>query len=263
MEAGVSTACFYPEVLEKAFARLAENGIRLAEIFVNSHCELSGPYLDEMLAVQRGYGVKVCSVHPFTCGIEPMMLFTEYERRVGDMLDYYKRFFEYMNRFGAEFFVLHGNKPQNYCPDERYFERFARLQDTAESFGVTAVQENVARCTGRSLDFLVKMAETLGDKAKFVLDIKQARRSDIDPTAAVRALGKHIVHVHYSDGGEKGDCLRFGDGNFDNRRFFDALRDNGYNGCVIIELYKGSYIDAADIADNCRALNRFLAENGY
>ena len=263
MRAGVSTACLYPELLEKAFAQLAENGVGLAEIFVNSDCELHDPYLAEMLAVQREYGVKVSSVHPYTCGIEPMMLFTEYERRVDDMLDYYKRFFGYMNQFGAKYFILHGNKPQNKCPDERYFERYARLQDTASQFGVTVVQENVARCTGRSLDFLVKMADTLGDTAKFVLDVKQARRSDIDPVDAVKALGRHIVHVHYSDCGEKGDCLKFGDGSFDNRTFFDALRDVGYNGCVVIELYRGSYANAADIADNYRSLDRFLSENGY
>ena len=53
--------------------------------------------------------------------------------------------------------------------DEAYFERFARLQYVAESCGVCVVQENVSRCTGGSLDFLVKMKTTLGDKACFVL----------------------------------------------------------------------------------------------
>ena len=140
MKAGVSTACLYPMILEKAFLSLAKTGVKTTEIFVNSHCELGEPYKGEMLAVKRKYGIDVVSVHPFTCGIEPMMLFTAYERRVADMLDYYKRFFEYMNDFGAKYFVLHGNKNQNIIEDEMYFERYIKIQEAADSFDVCVVQ---------------------------------------------------------------------------------------------------------------------------
>ena len=260
MKAGLSTACMYPMELEKAFRQLAESGAKTAEIFVNSHCELSDPYLSEMLAVQKEYGVDVVSVHPFTCGIEPMMLFTAYERRVTDMLDYYKRFFEYMNLFGAKFFILHGNKPQNPFPDEKYFERFLKLQETAEQFGVCAVQENVVRCVSGSLDFLVEMKNALGDKAAFVLDIKQSHRSGRDPLEMVRALGSNIKHVHFSDFGAAGDCLKFGFGEYDNLALFNELKKFGYEGSLIIELYNSSHNGAADLAENCRALNDFLAK---
>lgn len=261
MKAGVSTACLYPMEVEKAFRQLAESGIKTAEIFVNSHCELSDPYRGEMLAVQKEYGVDVISVHPYTCGIEPMMLFTAYERRVTDMLDYYKRFFEYMNLFGARYFVLHGNKPQNPFPDEKYFERFLKLQETAEQFGVCAVQENVVRCTSGDLFFLVKMKKALGDKAAFVLDIKQAHRSGFDPLEFVRALGENIRHVHFSDFGKAGDCLKFGFGEYDNLTLFNELKSRGYGGNFIIELYRGSHGGAADLAENCGALCDFLAEH--
>lgn len=261
MRAGVSTACLYPTEVEICFRQLAESGMKTAEIFVNSHCELSEPYLGEMLAAQREYGVDVVSVHPYTCGIEPMMLFTAYERRVADMLDYYKRFFEYMNLFGARFFILHGNKNQNPFPDERYFERYLRLQETAEQFGVCVVQENVSRCTSGSLEFLVKMKKALGDKAAFVLDTKQAHRSGTTPLDMVRALGGNIKHVHFSDFGAAGDCLKFGFGDYDNLTLFSELKKFGYVGSLIIELYQGSHDGAEDLAKNCRVLNDFLAEN--
>ena len=61
MRAGVSTACMYPTDVEKVFRQLAESGVKTVEIFVNSHCELSDPYLAEMLAVQKEYGVDVVS----------------------------------------------------------------------------------------------------------------------------------------------------------------------------------------------------------
>ncbi len=258
MKAGVSTACLYPTVLEKAFLVLAETGIKTTEIFVNSHCELYDPYKGDMLAIQKEYGIDVVSVHPFTCGIEPMMLFTAYERRVTDMLDYYKRFFEYMNCFGAKYFVLHGNKNENFCEDEVYFERYIKLQDTAESFGVSVVQENVSRCTGGSLDFLVKMKNTLGEKACFVLDLKQAHRADNDPAEMVKVLGKNIKHIHFSDCGKAGDCLKFGFGEYDNDAFFTALKEQGYSGSVILELYRNGFGEADELAKNCSEMQRYL-----
>lgn len=263
MKAGISTACLYPTEIEKAFRQLAENGIKTAEIFVNSHCELYGPYREEMLAVQKEYGVDVISVHPYSCSIEPIMLFTVYERRIADMLDYYKRYFEYMNFFGAKYFILHGNKPQNPFPDEKYFERYLILQDTADRFGVRVLQENVARCTSRDLGFLAKMKDSLGDKAAFVLDVKQAHRSGYDPLEPIRALGKNIRHVHFSDHGKAGDCLKFGAGEYDNLTLFRELKKCGYDGSVIIELYRGSHEGAKDLAENCKQLNNFLAENNF
>lgn len=263
MKAGLSTACLYPMEVENSFRQLAENGVKTAEIFVNSHCELSDPYRGEMLAVQKEYGIDVVSVHPYTCGIEPMMLFTAYERRVTDMLDYYKRFFEYMNLFGAEFFILHGNKNQNPFPDEKYFERYLRLRETAAELGVCVLQENVSRCTSKSLEFLVKMKNTLGDKAAFVIDTKQAHRSGTTPLDMVRALGKNIKHVHFSDFGAAGDCLKFGFGEYDNLALFSELKSCGFEGSLIIELYKDNHNGAADLADNCRVLNDFLAENKF
>ncbi len=263
MKAGISTACLYPMELENAFRQLAENGIKTAEIFVNSHCELYDPYRGEMLAVKKEYGVDVVSVHPYSCSIEPIMLFTVYERRLADMLDYYKRFFEYVNYFGAKYFILHGNKPQNPFPDEKYFERYLKLQEVAEQFGICVLQENVARCTSRDLAFLVKMIEYLGDKAAFVLDVKQAHRSGYDPLEIVRALGKNIRHVHFSDYGNAGDCLKFGFGEYDNLTLFRELKKFGYDGNVIIELYRGSHNGAEDLAENCRTLNKFIAENNF
>ncbi len=263
MRAGVSTACFYPLELENAFEALASRGVRIAEIFVNTDSELHDPYLSEMLAVQREYGVKVGSVHPYTCPIEPMMLFSSYERRLTDMIEYYKHLWEYMNKFGAKYFIFHGNKVQHLCPEERYFERFLAIQNAAEEFGVTVVQENVAYCMSKDPDFLGRMSAELGEKASFVLDTKQAHRAGYDPLDFVKALGDRIVHVHYSDHGRKGDCLKFDDGEYDNHMFFSELKKCGFKGNAVIELYKGSYDSADDLADNYKKLDNFLKENSF
>jgi sugar phosphate isomerase/epimerase len=207
-----------------------------------------------MLAVKREYGMEVSAVHPFTCGIEPMMLFTHYERRVTDMLDYYRRFFDYMNKFEASFFIFHGNKNDNPFQDELYFERFALLQETANSQGVAVLQENVSRCTAGRLDFLKKMADALGETAQFALDTKQAHRSGGTPLEFVKALGGHIRHVHFSDCGKAGDCLKLGDGEYDNAALFRELKDAGFDGDVVLELYRCNFRDTDDLIENYRLL---------
>ena len=79
MNFGISSACLYPEVTEKAVKYLCESGAPEIEIFFNSACELKGKILSEISHIVQANGTKVVSVHPFTSGFEPFMLFSDYE----------------------------------------------------------------------------------------------------------------------------------------------------------------------------------------
>jgi sugar phosphate isomerase/epimerase len=261
MFAGVSAASLYPDLQEDCFLALASRGVKHVEVFLNTHCEFSSPYIDRILDIKKAYDVDIISVHPYTCGIEKMMLFTAYERRVADFLEYQKLYFDYMNKLGARFFILHGNKPPDVLPEETIFERFGILQDLAASFGVTVLQENVVRCTSRDLGRLVRMKDYLGERAAFVLDTKQAHRSGYDPIEHVQALGNSIRHVHYSDCGKAGDCLMFRQGEYDNDRFFTALRDCGFEGGVLLELYRSESLGYTDaLCKNYGELEDYLTQ---
>ncbi len=243
MEAGISTACLYPENVEVALAELAKRDVKLVEIFINTHCEMEKSFVLGMKKIIDEYGIRVSSVHPFTCGVEPMMFFTQYERRFLDILEYYKRYFEVMNILGAKTFVFHGNKDQNVFPKEAYFERYAGLWGVGKEFGITVAQENVSRCTSGKLDFLKEMSDYLGSEVAFVLDTKQAYRSDEDSFEFLRELKKKIVHIHFSEYGNKGDCLPYREGEFNSDGFFIALKQLGFQGDIILELYKNGYRD--------------------
>lgn len=117
-----------------------------------------------------------------------MMFFSAYERRIADVLEYYKKYFNAMNILGAELFVFHGNKSLLQIPCELYCERFLKLYETAREFGITAAQENVSRCSSGSLCFMKEMVRNLGDKAKFVLDTKQAVRANESSFDILRTL---------------------------------------------------------------------------
>jgi sugar phosphate isomerase/epimerase len=280
--AGISTASLYPYLLEDAFRLLAENGVLYTEIFVNTECELSGIYLDRIKSLIAEYGIKTVSVHPFTCGLEPMMMYTEYERRTPDLLQFYSRYFSYMNAVGAKYFILHGNKPPAKIPESLEFERFALLANRAAEYGVTVLQENVSRCLSRDLKKLVRMKEALGETAAFVLDVKQARRSGYHPIELVKALGSSIKHIHYSDafygpgaaaetitdnisGAKTGDCLFFGEGNEDYAAFFRAAAAAGINAAVLLETYRDREDPEYDrkLLQNFKTLDNYLKKGEY
>ncbi|MDR0903498.1 MAG: sugar phosphate isomerase/epimerase [Ruminococcus sp.] len=236
MFGGAAAASLYPDLQEDCFFALASRGVKHIEIFLNTHSEFFPPVLSRIVEIKREFDIDITSVHPYTCGIEQMMLFTSYARRLDDFFEYQKLYFDYMNTLGARYFILHGSKPPEKLPEAEIFERFAMLQDLAESFGVTVLQENVVRNSSKDLAKLVRMKDYLGDKAQFVLDTKQARRSGYEPCDHVRALGKNIKHIHFSDADKRNDCKMFSP-SAENDRFFAELDKNGYDGAVLLELY--------------------------
>lgn len=257
LKAGVSTACLYPKVVEEALYDLAIGGVQHVEIFINTHSELHPTFIASLAHILRRFDMTCKSLHPFTSELEPLMLFSGYERRLQDVLEYYKRYFSAMQTLGATVFVLHGNKGPIQA--ELYAERFAMLAELGKTFGVVVAQENVARCTSRSLDFLLQMQKLLGNDAKFVLDIKQAVRSNENPMQMLQKLGSHIVHVHLSDHGEYGDCLPVGTGRFDVRTFLQMLSTCSPDCSVILELYRSSFNNVQDLVNNYLVIQHMLA----
>ena len=256
MRAGVSTACLYPKPLEEAVYELAVNGVSNIEIFLNTQSELKKGYAHGLANMLKRFEVNCCAVHPFTCEIEPQMFFSEYERRVNDMLEYYKLYFRFMNIVGADIFVFHGGKPSSVCNTELYCERYSKLYRLGKEFGVTVAVENVSRCKSGSSAFIKEIKNMLGDEFAFVLDTKQAIRSNENPMRFLDVVGDKIAHVHISDSGEMGDCLLIGKGRFDFRKFFDKLA--GYNpDCgVILELYRSGWSGISDLVSSYNILTR-------
>jgi sugar phosphate isomerase/epimerase len=105
-----------------------------------------------------------------------MMFFSNYERRVNDGLNYYRKYFKAMNILGAELLVFHGNKAVVPVDENLYFDRFFRLSEVGKEYNVSVAQENVARCQCNNIPFMVNMVRQLGNVAKFVIDLKQAIR---------------------------------------------------------------------------------------
>ncbi len=238
MQYGISTACFYPQETEKSVSLISKNHVSCCEIFLNTASELELSYAKKMKQIAEDAGMRILSVHPYTCAFEPFMLFTNYPRRFQDGIEYHKRYFSMMNMLGAEIFVFHGDRKQSTMEDHEYYERFAVLRDLGKTFGITVAQENVERCKSRSVSFLAEMCRYLDGNVRFVFDNKQALRSGVDPVSFVRRFGNQICHVHISDRTSECDCCAIEKDSAYVKETMDALREGGYNGGVIVELYR-------------------------
>ena len=129
LKAGISTACLYPQPIEEALYDLALGGVTMVELFINTHSELKRSFVAALSDILHRFEVQCCSLHPFTSEIETMMLFSAYERRLQDYLEYCRYYFIAMQQLGASIFVVHGNKQLVGVNVDFYCERFQKLVD--------------------------------------------------------------------------------------------------------------------------------------
>lgn len=238
MHFGISTASFYPLEPENAIKQLGEWKIPNIEVFINAQCELEVAYLKNLRKSIDDYNINVVSLHPFTSGFEPMLFFTEYERRFNDGIENYKHYFQAMNILGAEIFVFHGDNKHNPIDNKIVYERYYKLYQIGREFGITVAHENVDRCKGGNIDFFLEMRKHLHDDVSLVFDNKQARRGGVDYRDFIDKLGDKIVHVHLSDNSSPKDCcLPIGRGNVDFIDLLARLKDKKYNKSILVELY--------------------------
>lgn len=249
MRSGISTACLYPMNLEQALSTLIGIDFHLFEVFINTSSELKPGYLRELKQMTEESGSCVKSIHPFTSGFESFLLFSDYERRFNDGLEFYKQYFQAANLLDAKILVLHGqrNDKRSRISENEYFEHYARLFELGKSFGVTVAQENVNLFRSDDPKFITRMREYLRDECAFVLDIKQAVRGGEDPFEMCAAMGERLVHVHINDNKPGNDCLLPGKGIMD----FDALTrmmlDYHYAGDLIVEVYRRDFKDVEEL----------------
>lgn len=241
MEIGISSSCFYPLELEASLKKVGELGCRTAEIFVNSFCELKSPVIDELCRIKDYYGIDIRSLHPFTSAYEPLLFFSEYRRRTDDGVEFYKMYFDAVNKLGAEILVLHGGLCLAPITSAQYIESYAKLHLAARAEGLYIAHENVNKHNCADPLFMKTLADAVGEDFRAVLDIKQCRRSGNSEFDFIKLLGVKIAQVHLSDCLPFRDCLAPGTGRYDFQRLFSALRAAGYDKSGVIELYRKNF----------------------
>ncbi len=250
MKVGVSTACLYPLLIETSLKKICDMGIKNTEIFFNTVSELSPNFVKELRKIADDGGVKIVSVHPFTSGYEPYLIFSGYKRRFDDTIEFYKRYCEAANILGADILVLHGDKNKGFATVEHYCECYARLYGEMKKQGVILAQENVNKFKSSEVSFIKKMNQILGDDVKYLLDLKQVVRSGGKVFEFIEEMYGKIVHIQISDNDSEHDCLPPGSGTFDYIDFFEKISpacSTDREVSMIIELYRGNYDKHKDL----------------
>ena len=254
MTVGISTACFYPNLTENSVEMLGKHGVKNIEVFINSRSETNVRFLNKVKRTADSYGVKIVAVHSFFCAYEPYLIFSDYERRFDDCLPFIDSLFDAGAVLGAELAVIHGGKDSGNISDQTYFERFEMLWQRGREVGVTLAQENVNLYKSQSPDFIRKMRDSLGDKASFVLDVKQCVRDDVDIYEMAEAMGNRLAHIHLSDHNSISDCLLPGKGEFDFAKFLyssDAVK----KASKMVEVYNNAYRSVDEVIAAAEFLN--------
>lgn len=263
MKVGISTACLYPMETLDALEKLLQLGVDKFEIFFNTFSEIKKEYCSKLVRLLKEYNANVKSIHPFTSGYEPYLIFSNYEKRTNETLEFYRNFFYCAATIGAEIVVLHGDKKtcKNGISDELYFERFARLAKIGREYGVVLAQENVNAFRSQNPDFIRKMKNYLGSVASFVFDIKQAVRSHNNPYDMCEAMGENLIHVHINDNDDAHDCLLPGCGDMDYQRIFEILNNSNYKGDLVIEVYRSNFCEIDELIVSYNYLSRKVERN--
>ena len=185
------------------------------------------------------------------------MFFSSYYRRFQDGIEIYKRFFHAANLLGANILVFHGDRRGSNLPRNQYFDLFGELMEAGKRMGITVAQENVPRCASWCPDFFREMAVYLPE-ARFVLDLKQVIRADVSLEEMLEAMGHRIIHVHISDHRPGQDCLPIGKGDLDLKDLHQKLQSLGFQGNILLELYRDNYGEYKELLESYQVLSAFF-----
>lgn len=251
MNIGLSSASFYPNVLTEDSIKLMKKiGFDCGEVFLNTPSEYEKEFIEKLIIEKEKYNFNINSIHCFSSQYEPY-LFDKYKRRREDMFKYYKKVCKSCRMLDAKFYTFHGMRYENLQNLDMNFviDIYNELLYICLEEGIQLAQENVSWCMSGSLEFLELLKSRLKYSLNFTLDIKQAYKAGKDPIDYINIMEKDIVNLHINDRDELNTCLLPGKGNVDLKKIVLKLKEIGYNGKGIIEVYRNNYQDYSELLE--------------
>lgn len=251
MQTGISTASLFGRFnTEDALSFLSKNGVKCAEVFLESFCEYNKEF-GEFLSSRKG-DTAIHSVHTLTTQFEST-LYSQNERAKADSFVLLENTMQAARAMGAKYYTFHGLARVKRTPYVIDFARCGditqRIIDVCAKYGITLAYENVHWAYYNYIGFFSELKKrTAGLKG--TLDIKQARQSGIDFHEFIEEMGADIATVHLSDIDFNGKMCLPGKGITDFTEIFKRLRDKGFDGALLIEVYKNDFSDIKELFDS-------------
>ena len=266
MKTGVSTASlFNRKNNEDALPYLSELGVTVAEVFLTSFSEY-GKEFGSLLARRKGQ-VCVHSVHDLNTQFEPQ-LFAANERVKKDAYYWLGKVMEAGQELGAKHYTFHATArikraARSGANDDfnALCKGFQEIFEFCGNYGLRLCLENVEWATYNRVGVFEKLRSALPSLGG-VLDIKQARISGFDYLDYLKEMGENLTHAHVSDFDEQGKIRLPGKGKFDFDELVSRLQDVGFDGPLIIEVYKDDYFAPEELKIAVDYLDELLYKKG-
>lgn len=263
MKTGVSTASlFLRENNEEALPLLKNLGVKTAEVFLTSFSEYDSAFA-RLLCEKKG-NLPVNSVHILNTQFEPQ-LFNSHPRVSADAYAWLYKVLECAKILGAPYYTFHGiarvKRASRSGEGDNFpaiIKGFEKIISACEKQGVTLCLENVEWASYNRAGFFARIKEEL-PALKTVLDIKQARISGYPYEQYLAEMGDRLAYLHISDLDENGKiCLPSAKGRFDFDTLIKRLKDSGFDGALLIEVYTGDYGEEKELKTACEYIDELL-----
>ena len=263
MITGVSTASlFLRELNEDALTVLGGLGVRSTEIFLTTFSEYTEEFA-RLLLSRRG-NLQVNSVHLLNTQFEPQ-LFGAHPRARADAYKILDGAMRSAQIFGARRYTFHATTrlKRNASPPDyvKAGENFCEIAAHCAAFGVQLCLENVHWALYNEPG-IFKNLKKYCPQLMGVLDVKQARLSCYPYQMYIKDMEGSISHVHLSDVDERGRICLPGKGIFCFEECFRRLKDAGFDGAALIEVYAGDYGEYAELKQACDYLDEIIYKIG-
>ncbi len=262
MKMGVSTASlFLRKNNEDALPLLERLGVHTVEVFLTSFSEYGYPFAD-ILKARKG-GLNVNSVHDLNTQFEPQ-LFSAHPRAKADAYGCLEKVLQSANALNAPYYTFHGTarmkraaRSGNNDNFPKMIEGFSELLEFCRVHGTQLCLENVEWATYNRPGVFSVLSKALPE-LRGVLDVKQARISGHPYEEYLTEMGSRLAYAHVSDYNDAGKICLPGKGNFDFDTLIQRLKDVGFDGALLIEVYTGDYGAEAELKEGCDYLNELL-----
>ena len=263
MYSGVSTASlFLREFNEDALTVLNGLGVRSTEVFLTTFSEYTEEFARLLLA-RRG-ALKVNSVHLLNTQFEPQ-LFGQHPRAKADAFRILDGAMASARIFGAERYTFHGItrlKKNSAPPDyKKTGKSFCEISECCAAHWVRLCLENVHWAFYNEPGIFGRVREYCPDLSG-VFDVKQARLSCYPYQMYIKDMEGCISHVHLSDVNERGKICLPGKGTFDFEECLRRLKDAGFDGAALIEVYANDYGDYRELKQACDYIDEIIYKIG-
>ncbi len=261
MEIGISTATYFGKVLtEDTFKYIKACGVNLAEVFMTTFSEYTAEFGDLLQKNAQENGITVYSVHSANLNYEPG-LNNPVQRAVDDSEIFYRQVLANGLKLNAHSYTYHGGtrlKRRAYNFDfEKLGARMEHLCDIADEYNINLSYETVHWAYFNSPEFFTSLKE-YSPRLKCTLEIKQVMQAGRSFEEFIPCVEGRLNNVHLTDYDESGNILRPGKGVVDYYKLFSMLRDIGYDGPLMVELYAGNYDTFDDLAESVEYLKNIL-----